>query len=347
MYTLDEIKNKVFLGHCLEELRKFPENSIDCCVTSPPYYSLRDYGTPPVIFGGNKNCDHNFENTSKTRVKNANSNKHLNNSTCTKCNAKLTNFGLESTPEEYISNSVEIYREVRRVLKPEGTFWLNIGDCYSDKNTNTLKKKDLIGIPWELAFALRDDGWYFRQEIIWLKGNPMPSSVKDRCVSAHEHVFLFSKSPNYYFDYKSIREKSETIWNNRNWNGSYTDKMSENHNRTYGANTFHDKNNHGWRNKRDVWEVNTKPLKGYGHIAPFPEALVEPCIKAGSPEGGIVLDPFMGAGTIAVVSLKNRRKYTGTELNEEYLDIQQKRIENEVDIEKVNQTNNIDKLMEF
>lgn len=369
MYTVDEIKNNVIIGNCLEELKKFPNESVNMCCSSPPYWGLRDYGTPPAIFGGDDSCDHDFGDTNVKDMKQKM--KDVNNWTCSKCGAWKGQFGLEPTPEMYVRNSVLIFREIRRILKDDGTFWLNLGDSYagsggingvpddwasistsnrkkhSKNNPNKktkeigLKPKDLIGIPWQVAFALREDGWYFRTDIVWSKNNPMPESVTDRPTRSHEFIFLFSKSQKYYYDYKAIREKSDTIWNNRNWDTSYSETMS-NQNRTYGAGSKHDANNHSWRNKRTVWTVNTKPFKE-AHFAVFPPELIQPCIIAGCPEGGIVMDPFMGSGTTAMVALQSKRNYTGTELNEEYLNIQKKRIDT-VDVDKVMGNNRLSEL---
>ena len=301
---------------CLSGLKNLPDNSVDCCVTSPPYYALRDY-------------DHQDQ------------------------------IGLEDTPEEFIENLVRTMEEVRRVLKPEGTLWLNIGDSYasSGKNrtedqatknstlqgtpninvlkqkskiTGDLKSKDLIGIPWMLAFALRSAGWYLRQDIIWHKPNPMPESVKDRCTKSHEYIFLLSKSRTYYFDADAIKEKSVYGESKYAWgraiDGSINDKRK-------GLGRLINKQktrvSTEKRNKRSVWSVTTKGFKE-AHFATFPEKLIVDCIKAGCPEGGIVLDPFMGAGTTALVSRKLNRNYIGFEINEDYIKIAQKRLNKEL-----------------
>ena len=290
------------------------DNSVDCCITSPPYWGLRDYGVDGQI-------------------------------------------GLEQTPDEYVEQMVNVFREVKRALKPEGTLWLNLGDSYAgsmkgigadgqsyagqkqatnkgsvgiyqDKppkaNEIGLKPKDLVGIPWRVAFALQADGWYLRQDIIWHKPNPMPESVTDRCTKAHEYIFLLSKSQTYYFDHDAIKENALTkpVKRNKHEEGyqadySKGDRFSKGE-RVYGAD--------GKRNKRSVWKVATKPFKE-AHFATFPEKLIEPCVLAGCPEGGTVLDPFMGAGTTAVVAWKNNRNYLGFELNPEYVLIATKRLE--------------------
>ena len=291
-------------------LKTIPDGTVDCCVTSPPYYGLRDYG-------------------------------------------KEGQIGLEESPEEYIEKLVRVFREVKRVLKDDGTLWLNIGDSYAQrlrqsgeeyagklaraskgqikagakKAPTGFKEKDLIGIPWMLAFALRDDGWYLRQDIIWHKPNPMPESVKDRCVKSHEYIFLFSKKPRYFFDYMAIQEESK--WNGKDKRSgkgriSYDGKRTKGGvEKTKAQQSFVSIT--GRRNKRDVWRVATRPYKE-AHFATFPEQLIEPCILAGSRPDGIVLDPFFGSGTTGVVAEKYGRRYIGVELNEEYIELAKKRL---------------------
>ena len=320
----------IIQGDALTVLKTLDDESVNCCVTSPPYYNLRDYGVDGQI-------------------------------------------GLESSPEEYIQKLVEIFREVRRVLKKDGTLWVNIADSYagsgkgasnypenakrykqgtnkgcvgsmlSKTHSAACKKKDLIGIPWMLAFALRADGWYLRQDIIWQKPNPMPESVKDRCTKSHEYIFLLSKNPRYYFDGEAIAEPvanstiarvSQDIEGQK---GSYTPskangkmkavlpryggkKYTENpdrFNRTKSGTLYLPRPN---RNKRDVWTVSTKPFKG-AHFATFPPDLIEPCILSGCPIGGTVLDPFGGSGTTGMVAKKHGRDFILIELNEEYVKI--------------------------
>lgn len=279
------------------------------CVTSPPYYGLRDYGRDGQI-------------------------------------------GLEETPEEYIDAMVEVFRCVRDVLADDGTVWLNIGDSYAGSGKGPAgnlgkthnerhlehtiasgnvpvgcKPKDLIGIPWMLAFALRADGWYLRQDIIWHKPNPMPESVQDRCTKAHEYIFLLSKSQKYYYDADAIKEKSIHAGEPRSFNSP----KKAMRNVTGGISTG---NEHPdalpveiaeSKNKRSVWTVQTKPFKG-AHFATFPQELIEPCILAGAPVGGIVLDPFMGSGTTAQVAQNLGRQYIGCELNTDYKPLQDKRV---------------------
>lgn len=305
----------ILCGDARQKLRELPEKSVQMCVTSPPYYALRCYG------GGQ------------------------------------LEIGIEHTPDEYIQNLVNVFREVKRVLKDDGTLWLNIGDSYvagttgssigtgsstlqggkttqieaakrpAKKPANGLKQKDLIGIPWMLAFALREDGWYLRQDIIWEKVNPMPESVTDRCTKSHEHVFLLAKAPKYYFDHEAMQEPAvyeavERIENPVRYGGKkYTENPTV-FERTKSGNAY---SYTGKRNKRDVWRIPTTPYAG-AHFATFPEALVEPCILAGSRPGDTVLDPFNGAGTTGVVCAKLGRDYIGTELNPEYVALAEKRI---------------------
>lgn len=307
----------VVCGDALDVLRTLPPDSYHCCVTSPPYFNLRDYGTPGQL-------------------------------------------GREPTPEEYVEKLVQAFREVRRVLRPDGTLWLNIGDSYTSGNRETrdydkklpartmdqrpktplgMKPKDLMGIPWMLAFALRSDGWYLRQDIIWHKPNAMPESVKDRCTKSHEYIFLLSKSKQYYFDAGAI---SEPVMGNSTKRYLQSLKSSGPMGKTalprfggskYGSSTAEEtrcKSGKEYipsqrRNKRDVWSIGTSGFKGT-HFAVFPEKLVEPCILAGCPQGGAVLDPFMGSGTTGVVAQRLGRQFTGIELNPEYCSMATQRI---------------------
>lgn len=360
--------NKIIQGNCLEVLKTLPDNSIDCCVTSPPYFGLRDYGTSEQI-------------------------------------------GLEETPELFVAALVKVFAEVKRVLKDEGTLWLNIGDSYagSGKGANdytraeratingehhnignitgvfkspTYKPKDLIGIPWMLAFALRADGWYLRQDIIWDKPNPMPESMNDRCTKSHEYIFLLTKTSKYFYDAEAIKTPSIQ---------PDDDRGSRKNRKRFPSELINGIRNSGiypMANKRSVWTVNTKPY-AEAHFATFPEDLITDCIKAGCPEfvcnkcrkarekilekeyvkhenwygdkqsvrnsrgsagtaynelvgtkeigltdcncgdeflPGVVLDPFMGAGTTAVVSRKLHRNFIGIELNHEYIEIANSRL---------------------
>jgi DNA modification methylase len=307
--------NKIEFGDCRETMRQWAIAGIKAqtCVTSPPYYGLRDYGHEGQI-------------------------------------------GLEETPEEYITAMVEVFRCVWDVLEDDGTLWLNIGDSYYNyrpgkgqalvkqtvANSNQdlpqtcarrgnkldgLKEKDLIGIPWMLAFALRADGWYLRQDIIWHKPNPMPESVQDRCTKAHEYIFLMSKSQKYYYDADAIKEdagnagKRITIGEK-----SFSKGQAKGANVKPSGNgnaEFYDVPEN--RNKRSVWTVTTKPYAG-AHFAVFPSDLIEPCILAGAAPGQVVLDPFMGSGTTAQVAQTLGRQYLGCELNPEYEALQKKRL---------------------
>jgi site-specific DNA-methyltransferase (adenine-specific) len=326
---------QLFIGDCIESMQAMPDQSVNCCVTSPPYYGLRDYGVEGQI-------------------------------------------GLEQTPEAFIARLVAVFREVRRVLHDDGTLWVNMGDSYATTSTynaprtsagdfgrvagsrqpaakipNGLKAKDLLGIPWALAFALRADGWYLRQDIIWHKPNPMPESVRDRCTKAHEYIFLLSKSPQYFFDHEAMKEPVQSDKGNTKSfrGGAYVNNStfdnSTGGNRTVTGNTRSRRNSFkrdgskraqvipgqtvgthrpgrdesawdtGMRNRRDVWSVATRGYAG-AHFATFPPALIEPCILAGCPVGGTVLDPFGGSGTTAGVALVHGRKAILCELNPDY-----------------------------
>ena len=300
--------DKIITGNAIEVLKELPDCSADCCITSPPYLGLRDYGVSGQL-------------------------------------------GLENSVEAYINRLTDIFREVRRVLKNDGTLWLNIGDSYVSSNSeySNCKRKDLIGAPWLLAFALRDDGWYLRQDIIWEKPNAMPESVKDRCTKSHEYIFLFSKQSKYYFDYEAIKEPAVGFnnivpagskgtlrpnsrlrkGNSRTFRGGgvYTKGQSFNNSaeimrESHGNN----ENMTGLRNKRSVWTVATQGYKE-AHFATFPEKLIVPCVLAGSRDGGIILDPFIGSGTTAVVAKKHNRGFIGTELNPEYAEMARRRLE--------------------
>ena len=323
-------------GDCLEVMRGMPSDSVDCVVTSPPYWGLRDYGAEGQL-------------------------------------------GLERTPEEYVANMVNVFREVRRVLKPSGTCWLNLGDSYAGswgaqsrggppsesstlrgnghvgggpkakslsavqiaahpKGTHTgswvngrtdLKPKDLVGIPWRVAFALQADGWYLRSDIIWAKPNPMPESVTDRPTKSHEYLFLLTKSPRYYFDADAVREEARPESAERyaagykqfgvgQFNGSPTDKRGPKE-----IKAEHLAHLTG-RNIRSVWTIATRPYPG-AHFAVFPPELPERCIKAGSPTGGVVMDPFGGSGTVGMVANRLSRRAILIDLNPEYLEQQMKR----------------------
>tara|TARA_R100000781_G_scaffold99714_1_gene63297 strand:+ start:934 stop:1920 length:987 start_codon:yes stop_codon:yes gene_type:complete len=312
---------KILHGSCLDRLKGLEDQSINTCITSPPYWGLRNYQEEEQL-------------------------------------------GLEETPEEFVENLVNVFREVKRVLRDDGTVWLNLGDSYSNQrsgegadtmknlNVNThgyknptekqektnknfnqrlnygnLKQKNLVGIPWRVAFALQADGWYLRQDIIWHKPNPMPESVTDRCTKAHEYIFLLSKQAKYYYDNEAIKEdcvgKDE-----RKWSDTYDNVGSVvqgDTNADIKRTKRYSKDGSFKRNKRSVWTVTTKPFKG-AHFATFPMDLIEPCVLAGCPEGGTVLDPFGGSGTTAVVANSHNRDAILIELNEEYIEIAKERI---------------------
>ncbi len=305
--------NRILIGDVLTGLAQIPDGCVQTCVTSPPYYGLRDYGVAGQI-------------------------------------------GLEESPEAFIARLVEVFRGVRRTLRKDGTVWLNMGDSYAGSrcgpSSNTLpgkrrnhdqamtasrrrdnaeiprsdlahpglKPKDMLGIPWMLAFALRADGWYLRQDIIWHKPNPMPESVKDRCTKAHEYLFLLSKSESYYFDAAAIGEapgnKAPTKGGREYEDGAIEHRTAANLHHIGARDT---------RNKRSVWTIATQPMRE-AHFATFPEALVEPCIRAGSRPGDTVLDPFLGAGTTALVAEREGRQWIGCELNPDYVAIAERRL---------------------
>lgn len=346
--------NQIIQGDVLDCLKNIPDESVQCVVTSPPYWGLRDYGTA-TWEGGDKDCPHLRESkkSDKTITGHKNFDKMngvgdaIYKTKCLKCGAirKDKQLGLESSPEEFVDNLVKVFREVKRVLKDDGTLWLNLGDSYyrsgSDQPTqrgllntedinqrygfdkkhkkshDVLKSKDLIGIPWKVAFALQADGWYLRQDIIWHKPNPMPESVKDRCTKSHEYIFLLSKSERYFYDANAIKEKS--IYPD----GPTSPNKIKAVDGVYSKNLQKIKGNE-YRNKRSVWKITTKPYKE-AHFATFPKELPELCIKAGSKEEDIVLDPFFGSGTTGWVAQRLGRKWLGIELNPEYIKIAEKR----------------------
>ncbi len=306
--------NKCHFGDCLQVLQRMPDGIVNTCVTSPPYFGLRDYGHTGQI-------------------------------------------GLEPTPGEFIAKLVTVFREVRRVLHNNGTLWVNMGDSYAGnhgsgsvspgakQSSNSgsltdaarsprkigLKSKDLIGVPWMLAFALRADGWYLRQDIIWAKPNPMPESVTDRCTKSHEYIFLLSKSPIYYCDMEAVKEAiaESTASDSRLAQEGYDVARPERGfpgQASRGSGLLVPKGEPTKRNKRSVWTVSTKPYKG-AHFATFPADLIEPCILAGAPAGGVVLDPFFGSGTTGQVAQALGRKFIGIELNTDYKALQDERLQ--------------------
>lgn len=359
------------LGDCLEVLKTLPANSIQTCITSPPYFGLRDYGTGTWV-GGDPNCDHvsheirtgqgiaEFSKKYRGGGHKAGSDEKVIRfrEACGKCGARRTDrqIGLEPTPEEFVQAMVAVFREVHRVLRDDGTLWLNLGDSYCTRPNGPigdksgingkephvqyrgaharrstqvppgLKHKDLIGMPWRVAFALQDAGWYLRQDIIWHKPNPMPESVRDRCTKSHEYIFLLSKSPQYYYNHEAIKEPAT---GNAHPRGRGVNPKAR-------ANGFKTKQNSSFsaavtgtverRNRRSVWTVATRPYKG-AHFATFPPDLIEPCILAGSRPNDMVLDPFNGSGTTGAVALQHGRRYVGIDLNPEYIELAEARIE--------------------
>ena len=322
---------RIIQGDCIEGMRTLPDASVHCCVTSPPYWGLRDYGHAGQI-------------------------------------------GLESTPEAYVARMVEVFREVRRVLRDDGTCWVNLGDSYAGggkggggsfdserpgwssrgrMDGHGLKPKDLVGIPWRVAFALQADGWWLRQDIIWHKPNPMPESVRDRCTKAHEYVFLMTKSERYFYDAEAVSEPvavsstarlsqptlpmqagSDRVPGKTNgpmkavgprFGGNKFGDSDDPKHATKSGNVYQIPDANGRRNRRSVWTVTTKPYNG-AHFATMPPDLVEPCILAGCPEGGTVLDPFAGSGTTLAVAAELGRNAVGCELNPEYIELANQRI---------------------
>ena len=310
---VEHMSAKILVGDVRSRLQEIEANSVQTVITSPPYWGLRDYGNDGQL-------------------------------------------GLESTPQEFVKNLCQVFDEVWRVMKQDGTLWLNLGDSYASSrdskavpdslrsgnetsvakaaNRNPenlrnagLKHKDLVGIPWRVAFALQERGWYLRQDIIWAKPNVMPESVRDRCTKSHEYLFLLTKQPRYYYDHIAIKEPVAAVSLQRAKSGWKTDRPSA----KLGKEGIDVEEmgirfvNPEGRNKRDVWFIPTGSFKG-AHFAVMPEKLVEPCILAASKEGDTVLDPFTGSGTVAVVALRHRRNFVGVELNPEYAAIAEKRI---------------------
>jgi len=328
----EEIKYEIRNEDCLIGLKKIEDESINCCITSPPYFGLRDYQNDKQI-------------------------------------------GLEETPEAYVEKLVDVFNEVKRVLRDDGTLWLNLGDTYAGHNSRAskgragygeprecvtkrifqgIKQKDIIGIPWMVAFALRESGWYLRQDIIWHKPNPMPESVTDRCTKAHEYIFLLTRSAKYHYDHEAIKtplkesslqrpgqdidnqtgsdrvpgktngKMKAVVGCNKHKNLEYNGQANHSFHRTRNQNGDEWESSDGKANKKSVWIVNTKPYKD-AHFAVYPPDLIVPCIKAGCPKDGIVLDPFFGSGTTGAVAQRLGRKWIGIELNEDYIELASKR----------------------
>jgi DNA modification methylase len=381
------IFNCILPGNNIDTLKTLPDKSVNCCITSPPYYGLRDYGTATWV-GGNNDCNHFYDKKTVENKTYSSDKKPKGDSIfkdiCKKCGARREDLqiGLEATPEEYIEKLILVFSEVKRVLRDDGTLWVNIGDSYAGSSkggathpesavnykqaTNRgllgkpavtkvswgdCKHKDLMGIPWMLAFALRSDGWYLRQDLIWHKPSPMPESVKDRFCKAHEYIFLFSKKQKYYFNHKYALEPAAGYDGRKDtvYKGSikYLDNEiigSQNRERerwprrgyaVKNGKTGLEEQHHGkniqtlpLRTRRSVWNVSSESSI-LNHFAMFPQKLILPCILCGCPENGVVLDPFMGSGTTAVKKKKNLRRYIGCEINPEYIKIAEQRIANE------------------
>jgi DNA modification methylase len=355
---------KIHVGDSLTVLRKMPSSSVDCVVTSPPYWGLRDYQTAKWR-GGDPGCDHRKVSdvvkaiATSTLGGGKKTTGHLQEgfkSTCGKCGATRIDkqIGLEKTPDDFVSALADVFDEVYRVLKPTGNLWLNLGDSYATgagkahspgggsqgtnwKGTATqanrmplpgLKPKDLIGIPWRVAFELQKRGWYLRSDIIWHKPNPMPESVTDRPTKAHEYLFLLTKRERYFYDHEAVKEAvadRTSLYMQRYGDVHYERKLDSGRNDSKTATAYTLGGANGTRNKRTVWTVSTKPYKG-AHFATFPPKLIEPCILAGCPKGGLVLDPFAGACTTAVVALEHGRDFIGIELNPAYVELGKRRI---------------------
>ena len=320
MNDRSDLRDTILFGDCRETLPMFNVKA-RMCVTSPPYYGLRDYG------------------------------------------GEESQIGQEQTPEEVIDELVKVFREVRNVLTDDGTCWVNVGDSYYNyrpgrgqglvkqtvSNTKQdlpdvcprrgnrlkgLKEKDLIGIPWMFAFAMRADGWYLRQDIIWHKPNPMPESVKDRCTKSHEYIFLFSKNKKYFYDNEAIKEPAKDWGTRDRTKGKY-------HNEGTGLQPHSGlSKSYPTKNKRSVWSITNKPYRG-AHFAVYPPDLIEPCIKAGSEKGDIVLDPFMGSGTTAAVAKSLGRDYIGCELHDDYGNLIRKRVKEYHPVEEVSQQTSV------
>jgi len=360
------------IGDCRAVLATLPAASVHCVVTSPPYWGLRDYGTA-TWEGGDAECDHGAERVARRNagaqsgVAQEGSLRDKPRSEC-KCGAIRIDaqLGLEPDFNAYVAAMVGVFREVRRVLRDDGTLWLNLGDSYSSggrasfgtwapdskqathtaiksatraPEQNGIKPKDLIGIPWRVAFALQADGWYLRQDIIWSKPNPMPESVTDRCTKAHEYLFLLSKRERYYYDAEAIKEDNAEPRGGGGWQNAIREGNPEKYQGRYGYKKLADSRD-GYamqngersitngRNKRSVWEVTTQPF-AEAHFATFPPALIEPCIKAGCPVGGTVLDPFGGAGTTGLVADRLQRNAVLIELNPAYAAMSSNRIKDD------------------
>jgi len=390
----------IVCGHVVDVLRTLPEDSVDCVVTSPPYWGLRDYEIDPQVWDGNPGCTHKWgeevpgdkRGGSNPGAKEAYAGdgkityarQVARGNFCVFCGAWRGNFGLEPNPDLYVRHVVTIFEEVWRVLRPQGTCWLNLGDTYagswgaqsrddgSGRNEiaqrliqkapkvssragsipegSGLKPKDMVGIPWSVALALRAAGWWLRQDIIWSKPNAQPEAIYDRCTKSHEYVFLLTKSRRYYWDVGAMQERASGTAHARGTGvNPKSMKMPDGWDTGKGGHgSFHRAGREKgktrprprqnpsfqgavnkvveYRNKRSVWEIATEPFSE-AHFATYPRKLVEPCILAGCPPGGLVLDPFHGSGTSGVVALDCDRRYLGIEIKQEYVELSVPRIQ--------------------
>ena len=358
------MRPEVIEGDVREVLKTFDDESVQCVVTSPPYWGLRDYGTASWE-GGDEDCEHTINDGTfdpKKGMVVERPDRSSDRSCCIRCGAKRIDaqLGLEPTPEEYVENMVSVFQEIKQVLRKDGTVWLNLGDSYwggkgksgnsestiraggkgttrpQDRKHDIFKPKDLVGIPWRVALALQADGWWLRNDIIWSKPNPMPEAVKDRLTKSHEYIFLLTKSKKYYYDNEAIKEPYMESSIQRINQASFDQQTGGD--KDYGKISVHSKNTNsirgtlekfkenlgGGRNRRTVWEITTQPYPG-AHFATFPEEIPEICIKAGTKKGDVVLDPFVGSGTVCAVASRLGRNSIGIELNEEYLKLARKR----------------------
>ena len=356
MYNIEEIKNTILCGNVLEELAKIPDNSINMIITSPPYYGLRNYGNFHSVWGGENTCDHNFEYVTKkgisggtkslkVQIKDKDNFQIVNDSQygfCSNCGAWAGELGQEPTHLLFIEHLMMVFSEAKRILTPDGTLWVNLGDSYSANRgyqiTGTkavegsqpnkkqpqakdmgLKPKSLMGIPDRFKIAMIDDGWIARNDIIWYKPNAMPNSVKDRFTVDYERIFFFTKNGKYYFE----QQKEKCVNGDPNPPRGSKGTKTPNSGRRINSDK---KEPLTYRNVRSVWSINLQPFRG-AHFATFPYKIVETPIKAGCPENGIVLDIFFGAGTTGLIAKKLNRNYIGIEINPEYIKLAKERIE--------------------
>jgi len=353
-------------GNAIDVLKKLPDEYIHCCVTSPPYWAQRAYGTNPLIWDGDPNCEHQWSvkriGRRKDRLLVLNDpeldNREKSGWICVRCGAWRGELGHEPSPQLFVKHLVDIFREVRRVLRKDGTLWVVIGDTYSFSKYPDLciKPRDLVGIPWRFAFAMQSDGWWLRQDIIWHKPDCLPQSPTDRCTTAHEYIMLLAKSQSYYFDYKAIQEPIKRFEGldielvrsllgefnppklrnadltgvnaDTKWGGMITDTPAKLHLKTKVLQSLGIPKDmiFGYlRRKRSVWSIKKAQFKG-NHHAVFPEEIARLCIIAGSPEKGIVLDPFAGSGTTGIEAIRNNRGFIGIEINPKYAEMAENRI---------------------